>query len=185
MIKILHNWFERHGTKQSRQNSRPFQRVFPTQWLCEYRGNLARTPQVEHKLICVRLPLNEQDRSEDRSTQQIGGEIPTHWICAICCLPRDKGEARLLFVAYLGLRFIPHNFVQNWLATKITEALGRSLISASEQCFLIPCSDPDEFPWCLDQQSLTDYWNIEVTALYKLYRKELERSGLINQCIKK
>ncbi len=152
----------------------PFRAIFATGRLAEYRGALptTRSYQIEHWLFVDRLTeARAKTLVAERFRGVAGIERPTHTIYCLVFLLRDKGAARCLFNVYLDLSGIPPA-LSDWVAAKTTKALARSLNDAQEVCFLVRCNGRSEFPWCLGDLSLDDYWLAETGKFYRFYLRQ-------------
>ena len=154
--------FRRRQKGEKRDRILPIQTVFNPGYLYKATGSLPATPGVRHTLLCVSISKGAREALLAEGFSPIGGASITHGIFCTFTLPSQPPNPRCLFNLYLDLSSYPFPWA-DWAAKQITASrrlggLRRSLAIASSQEFLIRCKTSREYPFCLDDQAIDEYW---------------------------
>jgi len=147
---------------------RSFAPVIPTTRIAEYRGELRNVPGAEYHLLSESLDGFRQRTFIDLSRSQTEAHTPTHVI--VCCftLPKEPDSQRVLF----DLLFDCHKYNSleaTMILFYVTDALSKSLTNQSSRSFLIRCKNLQEYPGCVTDEEVDQYWHTEGWIQYKRF----------------
>ena len=150
-------WRKRKTLKRS---SDPFRTVLATPWTKEYRGALPATRDggIKHNLICAEITPIAAAILLEQGFRPINGSVPTHVIKCTSSMARDSYQPRALFDLYLDLKIISSANWQHRIAVKTCKGLKERLMHCTERALLVRCRTNDEFPWCIDDETLDFTW---------------------------
>ena len=171
--------FQRRRKSEKCNRVLPLETVFDPGYLYKATGSLPATPGIRHTLICSSISKSMRETMLAEGFRSIGGASITHVIFCTFTLPSNPSNPRCLFNLYLDLSSYPFPW-GDWAAKQIVNSrriggLRRSLAIATSQEFLIRCKTSREYPFCLDDQAIDEYWltnaDVYLRAVDRLWRQ--------------
>lgn len=152
-------WRRKRRTNEGR-SSDPFRTVLATPWTAEYRGALpaTRSSGIKHNLICAEITPAAAATLLEQGFRPINGSVPSYAIKCTSAMAKDGYQPRALFDFYLDLKKISSANWRYWIALETCKGLKRRLLDCTERSLLVRCKTEDEFPWCIDDETLDFTW---------------------------
>lgn len=150
-----------------------FKTVLFSPHLIEYKGVLPALRGVRHHFYCSEVSAEQSAALSGGGFRSIAGDRPTHIFLCTFALNRDAGGSRTLFALTLDLSSFTRGKAA-YVAVVVARGLRRTLAERRSPDFLIRCRTSHEFPFCLDDSLIDQFWIDWALAYYRRGLRDLD-----------
>jgi len=170
--------FRRHDKRKPSERIREdFRTVDRSPWIVHYQGKIPQNPSGTYNIFADAIDpaiaeILCRERSKANTLGSIGA-IDTHYIMGTVSLNKDVGSVRNLFQIYFNLSEVS-KVDQPLVIYEVAKGLKKELLRAEMLGFLIRCKRANEFPFCVDDAIIDEFWFGWSVAYYKSICHQLE-----------